>query len=60
MLWIENREDEAIPDCLFYEGYQTDKNKDGQTPLMLWIENRDEEDIPYQLYYPKCELDKDK
>lgn len=29
MVWIEERPDEAIPECLYYEGYQTDRNEDG-------------------------------
>ena len=28
MIWIEERPDEAIPQELYYEGYQTDRNED--------------------------------
>ena len=38
MLWIETRRGEDIPQELFYDGWQTDKDKSGQTPLMMWIE----------------------
>lgn len=50
MLWIEycNKD---IPKELYYDGYQTDKNDDGDTPLMMWIEYRDD-DIPKELLYP--------
>ena len=46
MLWIEHRECETIPDCLFYDGYQTDKNNRAETPLMCWIKYRPNEPIP--------------
>ena len=46
MWWIEWRQNEAIPDCLYYPDYQTDRNKNGETALMLWVESRYEEDIP--------------
>lgn len=46
MSWIENRENEAIPECLIYDNYPTDKDKNGHTPLMLWIEKRPNEAIP--------------
>ena len=42
MSWIVNRKGEDIPKELYYEGWQTDKDKDifTQTPLMLWIDYR--------------------
>lgn len=46
MLWIERREDEHIPDCLLYDGYQTDKNNRAETPLMCWIKYRPQQPIP--------------
>ena len=30
--------EETIPQELLYPGYRTDKDEDGQTPLMYWIE----------------------
>ena len=61
MIWIENfsneGEDDYIPDELCYDGYQTDKNANGETPLMLWIKNSEEE-IPEELYYNDCYADK--
>ena len=39
------RKNEAIPDCLYYEGYQTDKDNHKQTPLRLWIIYRHGETI---------------
>ena len=38
MTWIAWRKGEAIPQELYYQDYQTDKDEDGQTPLMYWIE----------------------
>ncbi len=29
-----------------FEGWQTDKDDDGRTPLMFWIEERPDEAIP--------------
>ena len=46
MLWIRNREGETIPQELFYEGWITDKNKNGNTALMIWVEWREDEAIP--------------
>lgn len=37
MMWIAERSGKDIPDCLFYDGWQTDRDIDGQTPLILWI-----------------------
>lgn len=34
MNWIYWRRDEAIPQELHYDGWQTDRDNDGQTPLM--------------------------
>ena len=59
MIWIECRHDEAIPEELYYDGYQTDKNSNGQTPLMMWIEERHSEDIPEDFYYDGYRTDKD-
>lgn len=60
MLWIEHREGEAIPDCLLYDDYQTDKNNRAETPLMCWIKYRSEQPIPEQLYYEGYQTDRDK
>ena len=38
--FIENNRNENIPQKLYYEGCQTDKDKYGKTPLMLWIRYR--------------------
>ena len=46
MLWIEERRNEAIPECLYYEGWETDRNASSQTPLMMWINYRHRGDIP--------------
>ena len=46
MYWIEYRRGESIPDCLYYDGWQTDKDEDEQTPLMFWIKHRRCEAIP--------------
>ncbi len=46
MLWIEHSEDDYLPDCLFYDGYQTDKNNRAETPLMCWIKYRPNKPIP--------------
>ena len=40
---------------MYYNGYQTDKDDNGQTPLMLWIEYRSDETIPKEdLFYDGC------
>ena len=46
MMWIQDRKNETIPTNLLYEGYQTDKDIDGLTPLKLWNEFRKDESIP--------------
>ena len=46
MHWIEHRRGEAIPDELLYTKCQTDRDGDGQTPLMYWIRFRRGEAIP--------------
>ena len=46
MIWIDRRYNEAIPECLYYEGWITDKDSYGQTPLMIWVKNRKGETIP--------------
>ena len=46
MMWIENRRGESIPSCLYYDGWQTDKDHYKQTPLMFWIGRRQCEPIP--------------
>ena len=40
MIWIEYNVDEPIPEQLYYDGYQTDREACGHTPLMLWIKDR--------------------
>ena len=51
MIWIEERKT-IIPKKLYYHSYQTDKDEDGQTPLMLWIIYGRGKDIPNYLLYP--------
>ena len=46
MLWIKYRRGKDIPQDLLYDGWQTDKNKIGQTPLMIRIEHHYGKDIP--------------
>ena len=46
MLWIEYRKGENIPKDLYYQNYQTYKDKSGKTPLMYWIRYHQGEDIP--------------
>lgn len=61
MEWIENHQKydgEKIPEQLFYDGYQTDKNKYNETPLILWITYRTNKPIPEELYYEGCQTDK--
>ena len=38
MIWIDHHRDEDIPQQLFYDGWQTDKDKDGRIPLRIWID----------------------
>lgn len=57
MEWIEKYEKydvDVIPEQLFYDGYQTDKDKNGYTPLILWIIYRRNKPIPEELYYENC------
>ncbi len=51
MCWIEYRPGEDIPKELYYDGYQTDKDNYGWSPLMFWIiyrpgEAGDQQPIP--------------
>lgn len=39
---------------MFYDGYQTDKDDYGYTPLMEWIIEHKDEDIPKEMYYDGC------
>ena len=51
MLWIEFSVNDDIPEKLFYDGYQSDKDELGRTPLMIWIE------FQYRIKeIPKCLL----
>ena len=39
MMWVNNQyEDDILPEELFYDGWQTDRNNDNKTLLMMWIE----------------------
>ena len=40
MLWIKYREYEDIPYELYYYEWETDKDENGETPLMYWTEYR--------------------
>ena len=57
MIWIEQRLGEPIPQELYYNGWQTDKDKGGWSPLMLWIFARNG-DIPKEFYYKGYQTDK--
>ena len=58
MLWIEYRShDKHIPQELYYEGYKTDKDHYGRTPLMIWLDCRQDKRIPKELYYNDCCID---
>ena len=59
MLWIRECS-EDIPQELYYDDYQMDKDKDGNTPLMMWIMARHNEDIPQELLYPGWQCDRNK
>ncbi len=59
MAWIIHRKSKPIPKELYYEGYKTDRNKHGRTPLMLWIKHRPGEDIPNELLYDGYKTDRD-
>ena len=55
MLWLEYRYKEPIPEHLFYDGWQRDKNANQEPPLMLWIKwHHPREDIPNDYYYAGC------
>ena len=43
---MRHRSDEDIPNHLLYPGWQTDKDEDGQTPLMYWNRYRKGEAVP--------------
>ena len=59
MLWLEYRYKEPIPEHLFYDGWQRDKNANQEPPLMLWIKwHHPREDIPNDYYYAGCQTDK--
>ena len=62
MLWIHTYPSEDIPEYLQYDGWKTDRNNRGQTPLMIWIDysKDDVDDVPECLLYPGCQTDKDK
>ncbi len=60
MYWIYRCKGQDIPYDLYYHNYQTDRDKDGQTPLMQWIENRRGEPIPKELFYDGWQIDKDR
>ena len=60
MIWIEHRQGEAIPECLYYDDWQTDKDDIGRTPLLIWFKWRPKEAIPQELYYPGWKNDKHK
>ena len=49
MWWVVRRPDESAPQELYYEGWQTDKDKYGKTPLMNWVHWRRDEAIPKEL-----------
>lgn len=60
MRWIEceyQRED--IPECLFYDGYQIDKDDEDKTALMLWIQYHKNMNMPEKLFYKNWWIDKD-
>ena len=52
MEWIkEHPQRKKIPKELYYNGYQTDKDELGRTPLMLWKQYHKGIDIPKKFYY---------
>lgn len=59
MLWIEFSVNYDIPEELFYDGYQSDKNISNETPLMIWVRSRPRENIPEKLFYEGYQSDKD-
>lgn len=58
MTWIRSRNYYNVPKELYYDGWQTDRNKDGDTPLMLWIHTYPSENIPQELFYTGYKTDK--
>lgn len=59
MLWLEYRYKEPIPQEMYYDDWQRDKNDNGETALMLWIKyHHPREDIPKDFYYEGCQKDK--
>ena len=51
MTWICSRNYYNVPKELYYDGWKTDKDKNGETPLMLWICTYPSENIPQEMYY---------
>jgi hypothetical protein len=49
MQWIQFRKDELIPEELKYPNWKTDKNIDGETPLIMLARYRMSEPIPDEL-----------
>ena len=54
MLWIRFCPNEPISQELYYEGYQTDRDENRETPLFYWIKYRLDETIPQEMYYEDC------
>lgn len=52
MLWIQYRKNKDIPEDLYYDHCNTDKDNYNQTPLMLWKEYRPMKNHPLELMYP--------
>lgn len=46
-----------IPENLYYDNWQTDKDDFDQTPLMIWIEYNVDDPIPEQLFYDGYQTD---
>ena len=40
MMWIRFRRSKPIPEEMKYPGWQSDKDKYKNSPLMMWIEYR--------------------
>ena len=51
MIWVERRRGEAIPENLYYKGWEMDRDNHNRTPIMIWAVNRYDEAIPKKLYY---------
>lgn len=49
MICMEVHPNGYIPEELYYDGWQTDEDKNGRTPLMIWIDSIDGEVIPKSL-----------